>query len=67
MRQNPALLITRRQFWVFQILGWSAWVLMLILRDVIFVPPEYLFPRALVFSASAAVGVVLTWGLRGHG
>ncbi|MFN3162012.1 MAG: sensor histidine kinase [Pseudohongiellaceae bacterium] len=64
MRQNPAQLISRRPFWVFQILGWSAWVLMLILRDVIFVPPEYLFPRALIFSASAAAGIVLTWGLR---
>lgn len=64
MKQNPFALITRSQFWVFQILGWSAWVLMLVARDIIFVPPEYIVPRALIFSASAAAGIVLTWGLR---
>lgn len=64
MNQNPIALITRSQFWVFQILGWSAWVLMLVLRDIIFVPPEYIVPRALIFAASAVAGILLTWGLR---
>lgn len=64
MYPNFLALIPRSQFWVFQILGWLAWVLMLVLRDIIFVPPEYIVPRALVFSASALVGIVLTWGLR---
>jgi len=64
MLQNPVALITRSQFWIFQIGGWSAWVLMLVLRDIIFVPPEYMVSRALVFGASAMLGVLLTWGLR---
>lgn len=64
MIQNPVALITRSQFWVFQIVGWSVWVLMLVLRDIIFVPPEYIVPRALVFGSSALLGVLLTWGLR---
>ena len=37
---------------------------MLVLRDLIFVPPEYIFPRALVASLSATVGILLTTGLR---
>lgn len=64
MIQNPVALITQSQFWVFQIAGWSIWVLMLVLRDIIFVPPEYIVPRALVFGSSALIGVLLTWGLR---
>jgi len=36
----------------------------LILRDLFFVPPEYIFPRAVVFSFSAVVGMFLTAGLR---
>jgi anti-sigma regulatory factor (Ser/Thr protein kinase) len=60
-----SLTLTRtKQFWIFQLLGWSLWVFMLILRDLIFVPPEYIFSRALVFSLSAVVAVVLTSGLR---
>lgn len=64
MTGKPLPLIRQNQFWIFQLLGWSAWVLMLVLRDLIFVPPEYIFPRALVFAASAAMGIVLTTGLR---
>ncbi len=64
MIQNPVALISRSQFWIFQIGGWSAWVLMLVLRDIIFVPPEYILPRVLVFGSSAILGVLLTWGLR---
>lgn len=37
---------------------------MLVLRDLIFVPPEYIFPRALVFGFSAIVAIVITVGLR---
>lgn len=57
-------LIHRNRFWIFQLLGWSFWVLMLVLRDIIFIPPEYIFPRTLVFSSSAVMAVVLTSGLR---
>ncbi len=57
-------LIRSKQFWVFQLLGWSTWVLMSVLRDIIVVPPEYLFPRALVSGASAIPAMFLTAGLR---
>lgn len=57
-------LIRNKQFWVFQLLGWSTWVLMSVLRDIIVVPPEYIFSRALVSGASAIPGMILTAGLR---
>lgn len=57
-------LVLRSQFWIFQFFGWSVWVVMLVLRDLFFVPPEYIFSRALVAALSAAVGMVLTSGLR---
>lgn len=37
---------------------------MLVLRDLFFVPPEYIFPRALVFGLAALAGAILTTGLR---
>lgn len=37
---------------------------MLVLRDLFIVPPEYIFPRALIFSASAIAGIAVTSGLR---
>jgi len=64
MSSNTLDLIRSKQFWVFQLLGWSAWVSMLVLRDIIFVPPEYIFSRALVSSVSAVVAMLLTAGLR---
>jgi hypothetical protein len=53
-----------QQFWIFQLVGWSVWVLMLVLRDLIFVPPEYIFSRALVFGFSAITAIGVTAGLR---
>jgi len=40
MSSNTLDLIRSKQFWVFQLLGWSTWVLMLMLRDIIIVPPR---------------------------
>ena len=57
-------LIRGKQFWIFQLLGWSVWVLMLVLRDLIFVPAEYIFSRALVSGLSAMAAMVVTAGLR---
>lgn len=37
---------------------------MLVLRDLLIVPSEYILPRALVFSASAVAGILVTSGLR---
>ena len=59
------MLASRQQYWIFQFVGWSVWVLMLILRDLIIVPPEYIFPRALVFSFSAITAIAVTTGLGG--
>lgn len=66
MATNSLGIIQKRQFWIFQLVGWSAWVLMLVLLNLIFVPPalEYIFPLALVYSLSAAVAVIVTSGLR---
>ncbi len=64
MSGNTIDFIRSKQFWVFQLLGWSTWVLMLVLRDIIFVPPEYIFSRALVYSFSAVSAILLTTGLR---
>ncbi|MFK7865022.1 MAG: sensor histidine kinase [Pseudohongiellaceae bacterium] len=61
---DTPLAIRNKQFWLFQLLGWSLWVSLLVLRDLIAVPPEYIFPRAIVFSVSAIVGGVLTFILR---
>ena len=64
MTNDSFSLIRKSQFWIFQLLGWGAWVLLLVLRDLIFVPPEYIFPRALVAGLSACAGILLTTGLR---
>ena len=64
MSSNTLDLIRSRQFWVFQLLGWSTWVVMSVLRDIIVVPPEYIFSRALVSGASAIPAMVLTAGMR---
>lgn len=64
MSINTLDLIRSKQFWVFQLLGWSAWVMMLVLRDIIFVPPEYILSRALVSGVAAVAAMILTAGLR---
>lgn len=52
------------QFWSFQLLGWGTWVALLVLRDLTFVPAEYMLERISVFLLDAAIGMVLTTGLR---
>ena len=64
MSGNTLDLIRRKRFWVFQLLGWSAWVSMRVLSDIIFALPEYIFSRALVSIVSAATAMLLTAGLR---
>ncbi len=61
---TPLAGVRFQQFWIFQLVGWSIWVFMLVLRDLLFVPPEYLLPRALVFAVGALLGMLLTGGLR---
>ncbi|MDA1372477.1 MAG: histidine kinase [Proteobacteria bacterium] len=66
MSTSSFAIIRRGQFWIFQLVGWSVWALLLVLLNLIFVPPalEYIFPLALVYSLNAAVAVLLTSGLR---
>ncbi len=52
------------QFWVFQLTGWSIWVILLLIRDRTFVPREYMLDRAGVFLLDAVVGILLTTALR---
>lgn len=52
------------QFWIFQLIGWSLWVVLLVLRDLSFVPAEYMSSRAGVFAMDAFAGFVLSTGLR---
>jgi two-component system LytT family sensor kinase len=52
------------QFWIFQLIGWSAWVALLVLRDLSFVPAEYMTARAGIFIIDAGVGMFLTSVLR---
>lgn len=64
MATDSSLAPKTRQFWVIQLIGWALWVSLLILRDLIAVPPEYIFPRAMVFGVSAIAGGAVTFGLR---
>lgn len=64
MSSNTLGLTRSEQFWVFQLLGWSTWVLLLVLRDILSVPPEYILSRALVAGGSALAALPLTAGLR---
>ncbi|MCB1665434.1 MAG: histidine kinase [Pseudomonadales bacterium] len=52
------------QFWIFQLTGWSTWVVLLVLRDLSFVPAEYIATRAAIFAIDALVGMLLTTLLR---
>jgi signal transduction histidine kinase len=52
------------QFWIFQLSGWGLWVLMLVLRDMTFVPSEYMLERFSVFVVDAVIGIGLTTALR---
>lgn len=52
------------QFWIFQTVGWSGWVILLILRDLTFIPAEYMLERTGIFVVDAMVGVIITTILR---
>lgn len=64
-QRGRRLQLTRdKQFWIFQLAGWGTWVLLLVIRDLTFVPAEYLLQRAFMFVMDAMMGVALTTGLR---
>lgn len=52
------------QFWILQLIGWSGWVALLVMRDLSFVPAEYMVDRTGVFILDALVGVVFSTALR---
>ncbi|MDX1490827.1 MAG: histidine kinase [Pseudohongiellaceae bacterium] len=52
------------QFCIFQAIGWISWVVLLILRDLTFVPAEYMLDRAGIFVLDALAGIVLSTALR---
>ncbi|HBN14477.1 MAG: histidine kinase [Pseudomonadota bacterium] len=52
------------RFWSFQLLGWMTWIVMLVLRDLTFVPREYILERVNVFVVDALIGMALTTALR---
>jgi len=64
MKRGSQSFRSEAQFWVFQLAGWGFWVLALSLRDMTFVPREYMSERIAVFLVDACIGIVLTTGLR---
>lgn len=58
--------IRRNQFWVFQFIGWSGFVVILSLLSLLFNPPTtgYWFSLISVYTVSAFIAVILTSGLR---
>ena len=65
-KSTPLIPVSSRelQFWIFQLSGWGLWVLMLVLRDMTFVPSEYMLERFSVFVVDAVIGIGLTTALR---
>lgn len=64
MKRGSQSFRSEAQFWIFQLAGWGLWVLLLSLRDITFVPREYMFERVAVFLVDACIGMVLTTVLR---
>lgn len=64
LRDHAISLSRAKQFWVFQASGWTVWVALLVIRDLTFVPAEYLLGRVTVYVVSAIMGMLLTTGLR---
>ena len=65
LRDHAISLSRSKQFWLFQAGGWTIWVVLLVIRDLTFVPAEYLLGRITVYVISAFMGILLTTGLRG--
>ncbi len=64
--KDRAISLSRgKQFWLFQAGGWAIWVILLAIRDLTFVPAEYLLGRGVIYIISALVGILLTTLLRG--
>jgi LytS/YehU family sensor histidine kinase len=64
MSNVPFVITRNKQFWIFQIIGWTIWVFMRLLLELLPGPPESILDRVFAFSLSAAVGIIVTAGLR---
>jgi len=65
LRDHAVSLSRGKQFWLFQAGGWTIFVVLLVIRDLTFVPAEYMLGRVTVYVISAIMGILLTTGLRG--
>lgn len=65
LKERAVSLSRGKQFWLFQAGGWATWVVLLVVRDLTFVPAEYLLGRVTIYVISALVGILLTTVLRG--
>jgi two-component system LytT family sensor kinase len=62
---NASFVITRsKQFWIFQLFGWTTWVFIVLLFDLLSGLPQSILDRVLVFGLSAVAGIIITAGLR---
>ena len=66
MRLTSLTKVRQNRFWLLQLLGWTALVVVLVLLSLLFNPPTEGFWLALafVYAMSSMVGGLLTWGLR---
>ena len=64
LSENSLVLDRRKQFWLCQVGGWSTWVVLLVVRDLNFVPSEYMLGRVIIYIVSSLIGILLTTWLR---
>ena len=53
-----------KQFWIFQLGGWTAWTVLLVLRDLALAPVENMLGPISIYAASGVAGLILSTGLR---
>jgi len=63
--QEPKIVLGRsKQFWIFQLAGWTSWTILLVLRDLTFAPVENMLGPVSIYAASGIAGLLLSTGLR---
>ena len=64
MKNNALAVIRGNPFWSYQIAGWSIWFTLLVAGTFAFEPSTYLFARSVGYFYIAALGFILSTGLR---
>ena len=64
MKNNALAVIRGNPFWSYQIAGWSIWFSLLVAGTFAFEPNSYLFARSVSYFSIAALGFILSSGLR---